>query len=139
MTMHHACPLFLALLLLLLPCAALADEPAPDDARAAAETWLRLIDGGEYDRCWDQASPIMKQNMPHADWRRALAEGAAQLGPLSARRLERSKLDRDPPHGPTGRYALFRFDAIYQDTTLHETLALRLEDGTWRVVAYWLE
>jgi len=118
---------------------ALGAAAVPDEARLTAEAWLRLVDGGEYDRCWDQASPLLRENMQRDVWSRALTQGAAQLGPLAVRKLENSQLDSNPPQRPEGEYALFRFGSIFRNATVRETLALRMENGAWRVVAYWLE
>ena len=44
-----------------------ADKPE-DAAQAAAESWLTLVDAGDYAGSWDQAAKVFKGAVKQADW-----------------------------------------------------------------------
>jgi hypothetical protein len=66
---------------------AVAAQTPDDAAQAAAESWLRLVDGGSYSASWDQAAKALKGAVRQAEWS-AMAESArTPLGKLVSRRL----------------------------------------------------
>ena len=44
-----------------------ADKPE-DAAQAAAESWLKLVDDGDYAASWEQAAKVFKGAVKQADW-----------------------------------------------------------------------
>jgi hypothetical protein len=68
--------------------ASLAAETPEDAAQAAAESWLNLVDGGQYSASWDHAARALKSAVKQASWVET-AEGARRpLGGLVSRTLK---------------------------------------------------
>jgi adenosylcobinamide amidohydrolase len=109
-------------------------------ARAAAENWLDLIDGGEerFDAAWLAASPLLRRNDTQEAWRASLREARSSLGGKKTRRRARSLDAGALPGLPRGEYMLVEYiGAFERQPEIFETLTLRKdEDGVWRVLRY---
>ena len=70
---------------------------AEDAAQAAAESWLRLVDGGDYSGSWNQAASAFKGAVKASDWTK-MAEGIRNpLGKLVSRRLKSREYSEKGP------------------------------------------
>ncbi|MDR2450421.1 MAG: adenosylcobinamide amidohydrolase [Candidatus Accumulibacter sp.] len=109
-------------------------------ARAAAEEWLSLIDGGQegFDAAWWTASALLRQSEAPEAWRARLKETRAALGEKRTRRRARSLDAGALPGLPRGEYMLVEYvGAFERQPEIFETLTLRKdEDGAWRVLRY---
>jgi hypothetical protein len=105
-----------ALVLGLCLAAVHAQEPDVKAARAAADTWLGIVDAGNYAQSWETAA-------------------------TKSRTLKSSTSAKALPGAPDGEYVVFDFDAAYENkasATERVTVALD-KDSTWRVVGYFIK
>lgn len=75
-----------------------------DRAREAAEGWLRLVDGGDYDSSWVQSDRVFQQSIIRETWPDAATKLRRDLGGLVSRRFRgRQYFERLPgvPDGPS--------------------------------------
>jgi hypothetical protein len=128
------------LLLLASPGAPAADETATRVAVQAAETWLRLVDRGEYGSSWDAAAALFKGAMTRAQWEGALTGSRKPLGRLASRTLQTAQYATSLPGAPDGRYVVIQFRTSFEHkASAVETVTPMLDrDGTWRVSGYYI-
>ena len=62
----------------LLLAGGVARAAGPEDAaQAAADSWLRTVDGGDYASAWSQAARVLKSAVKQGEWAQAVG-GARQ-------------------------------------------------------------
>ncbi|MBN1870682.1 MAG: DUF4019 domain-containing protein [Candidatus Omnitrophica bacterium] len=116
-------------------------ENAQEAAVAAAETWLQLVDGGEYVKCWEQAAGYFKAIMKQQAWIDSIRPLRESLGKLVARRLIGRQYVTTLPGAPDGEYVVIQFETIFENKELAiETVTpMRDADGLWRVSGYYIK
>lgn len=127
---------------------ALRAEAPEDAAQAAAEAWLRLVDGGDYAASWQQAAGALKGAVKQAEWA-AMAEAArAPLGALVSRKLRSREYTEKAPATRViggrvytwgqGRYVVIQYDAVFanKDAAVETVTPMAGADGVWRVSGY---
>ncbi|MGH7588520.1 MAG: DUF4019 domain-containing protein [Gemmatimonadota bacterium] len=152
--MIRACRMLAALALLpVLPATLDAQEPAQptavrlteaDSAFAAAipagESWLVLLDAGDYDGTWQAAAPQFQERVPQASWSEQAAQARSPLEPFADRTLISVQFATLVPDVEPGRYVVFQYvTAVAGDRSAVETLSMaRQDDGSWRVAGYFV-
>jgi opacity protein-like surface antigen len=124
-----------------------ADAPE-DSAQAAAEAWLRVVDGGDYAASWDQAAKAFKGAVKQAEWGQ-LADGVrAPLGKLVSRKLKSREYTEKMPTTRViggkvytwgdGRYVVIQYDSVFANkaSAVETVIPMADSDGVWRVSAY---
>ena len=114
----------------------LISGPAEEEAPAAAQKWLALVDDQKYEESWDQASSMFRDLVTQGKWVAALKQSREPLGAVASRtrtRLEFSKFLRGAPEG---EYAIIHFSTSFSSKSATERLTLVKEDGKWLMAAY---
>ena len=126
----------LALLLAIAGCAQ-SDPVAEGAAFEATKPWLAIMDAGDYARCWEEASPLFRDQESQDGWA-AKAEGYRDpLGGLKARQLNVARVIRDPWGAPAGLYAAVVYDSHWDNGVIYETVNMQQQgDGRWLVAGY---
>ena len=124
------------------PCAAqglAGPDSALAGARAAADAWLALIDGTQYEASWDSASALFRGAIARTAWQTAVLmrgrrSARSVSGPCSAL-----------PIAPSFRVYRrgIRRDAVWAevsgDRKVVETVTpMKEHDGRWRVSGYYI-
>ncbi len=119
----------------------MADEDQKkQDALAAAQSWLALVDNGDYGEAWEQAAALMKD----AVGKDALAEGLRTaripFGALKTRTPSSMTYATSLPGAPDGEFVVIETEASFEHKEhAGETVTPMMEaDGTWRVSGYFL-
>jgi hypothetical protein len=126
-----------------------ADNPE-DAAQAAAETWLRLVDGGNYPASWDQAARQLKGAVKQGEWAQMAETARSPLGNVVSRKLKSREYTEKPPTtrtiggrvytwgGGPGRYVVLRYETVFANKAAAEETVVPMADpdGAWRVSAY---
>jgi hypothetical protein len=126
-----------------IPCAAQGLE-APGSAlagaRAAADTWLALVDGSQYEASWDSASAFFRGAITRAAWQTAVLNARAPFGPIRQRTLLSAAYRTELPGVPPGEYVVMQYEAeMSGDRKVVETVTpMRERDGRWRVSGYYV-
>jgi hypothetical protein len=110
-------------------------------AQSAAETWLALIDAGNYSASWNAASSLFRQHVPQSQWQTSAAGARAPLGALKSRKLQSATYTRTLPGAPDGEYVVVIFASSFENkATAIETVTPMVDaDGTWRVSGYYIK
>jgi hypothetical protein len=133
---------------LLLATAEAARSDGPEDAaQSAAESWLALVDAGDYAGSWTQASKLLKGSVGSSGWAEATEGLRAPLGKLEGRRLKSRETTEKPPVTRViggkvytwghGQYVVLQYDTSFASRSVTETVVAMAEsDGAWRVASY---
>jgi Protein of unknown function (DUF4019) len=126
-----------------------AAEAPEDAAQAAAESWLRLVDGGSYAAAWDQAGKVLKAAVKQTSWSEQVGAARAPLGKLVSRKLKSREYTEKAPTtrviggtayswGGPGRYVVIQYETVFASKAAAvETLVPMADpDGVWRVSGY---
>ncbi len=126
-------------LLVTAPHARGSDHPEAA-AESAAQTWLALVDAGNYSASWNAASSLFRQRVPQSQWESAAAGVRVPLGALKKRTLQSAKYTRSVPGAPDGEYVIVKFSSTFENkASAVETVTPMVDaDGTWRVSGYYI-
>jgi hypothetical protein len=116
-----------------------ADSPE-DAAQAAAEAWLKLVDGGDYPTSWTQAAKVFKGAVEQTNWEKMAGGVRAPLGKLVSRKLKSREYTEKLPGAPDGKYVVIQYDTVFEHKAAAvETVVPMVDpDGTWRVSGYFI-
>jgi len=130
-------------IVLVLFCFCAAIKPAlaqgPEDkARFAAEQWIVLVDDGQYDQSWKEASKIFQDLNPAAEWQKKTETDRTQMGARQTRKLKDIKSVTGVRGLPNGQYVTVKYQSSYANKKVAtETITAVLDsDGVWRVASY---
>ena len=116
-----------------------ADKPE-DAAQAAAESWLKLVDKGDYPASWEQAAKVFKGAVQQADWAKMAGGVRTPLGKLVSRKLKSREYTEKMPGAPDGRYVVIQFDTVFEHkaSAVETIIPMADPDGAWRVSGYFI-
>jgi Protein of unknown function (DUF4019) len=121
-----------------LAASALAPDKPEDAAQAAAESWLKLVDAGEYAASWDQAAKLFKGAVKQADWSQMAGGVRTPLGKLVSRKLKSREYMEKLPGAPDGKYVVIQYDTVFEHkaSAVETVTPMADPDGAWRVSGY---
>ena len=103
-----------------------------DQLQKLAESWLSLIDGGEFDKAWEQVSDRLKTRLPKSMWENMIRNSQRENGKLKAR-----KLGTITPSTFGRKIVAIRFDTEFSKLpSATESIVLEFEDDQWRITTY---
>ncbi len=107
-----------------------ANATGTDAALPTIQTWLELVDGGQYAESWRQASESFHAMVTQDEWVDKVETVRKPLGKLLSRKVEKAE--------PNGSYFVAKFDSSFDELkAASETVTSVLEtNGQWRTVAY---
>lgn len=116
-----------------------ADKPE-DAAQAAAESWLKLVDAGDYAGSWNQAAKVFKGAVKQADWVQMSGGVRAPLGKLVTRTLKSREFTEKMPGAPDGKYVVIQYDTVFEhkQSAVETIIPMADPDGAWRVSGYFI-
>jgi hypothetical protein len=116
-----------------------ADKPE-DAAQTAAESWLKLVDDGQYAAAWQQASRLFKGLVKEADWEQMAGGVRTPLGRVVSRKLKSREYTERMPGAPDGKYVIIQYDTVFENkASAVETVTPMLDpDNAWRVSGYFI-
>ena len=118
-----------------------ADTRQQEDALAAAENWLTMIDHGEYAKSWQEAGAYFKTAITEGEWVQSMQEVRKPLGKLISRKVKSLAPKTSLPNTPEGKYVAIQFEISFgKGKSGLETVTPQLErDGKWRVAGYGIQ
>jgi hypothetical protein len=127
----------------LLTAAACADpaDPTEQAGQACALTWLKIVDGGDYARSWDQAASRFREAVPKDRWVSQVGAVRGPFGAVKSRRPLSAQFSRSLPGAPDGEYVVVRFSTSFENKAeATETVTpMKDADGQWRVSGYYIK
>ncbi len=122
--------------------AARADgKAAVEQAKKAAEAWLKLVDDGKYQESWDQASSFFKDHVTAGKWAEMVALARKPLGAIASREFKLAHYSTSLPGAPDGEYVVIQYDTSFANKKAAvETITPMLDkDRQWRVSGYYIK
>lgn len=116
-----------------------ADKPE-DAAQSAAESWLKLVDAGDYAASWEQAAKVFKGAIRQPDWSQMVAGVRTPLGKVVSRKLKSRQYTEKMPGAPDGKYVVIQYDTVFEHkaSAVETVTPMADPDGAWRVSGYFI-
>lgn len=126
-----------AVLALVPGAGAQGDNPA---AQRAAESWVALIDQGQYGASWSNAAASFRSAVPQEKWEQAVGAARGPFGGLKSRDVKSKTATRTLPGAPDGDYVVLQFNAAFEKkaAALETITVVHDPDGQWRVIGYFV-
>ncbi|WP_041286853.1 DUF4019 domain-containing protein [Desulfomonile tiedjei] len=118
-----------------------ADASSETEAVKAAETWLALVDAGDYERSWTEAATFFKNAVARDQWTKSLDVVRKPLGKLLSRTKAMAKYTRTLPGAPDGEYVVIQFNTSFQNkkSAVETVTPMKDKDGKWRISGYFIK
>jgi hypothetical protein len=125
---------------LMLGVCAWAQGKSTQQAEKAAQSWLSLVDKGDYASSYAEAASFFKSAVTREQWEKALSASRGPFGKLLSRKLKSADLKTSLPGAPDGRYVVLQFETSFENKKeAVETVTPMLDkDGEWRVSGYFV-
>jgi hypothetical protein len=118
---------------------AASQEKPEKAAQKSAEQWLTLVDAGNYDESWSQASEFFQSHVTKESWKEQVSAVRGQTGKLKSRKLKSAQHSESVPNAPAGKYEILQYDSSFNAGPASETVVLTQQrDGSWKVAGYWV-
>ncbi len=116
-----------------------ADKPE-DVAQAAAESWLKLTDGGDFAGSWEQAAETFKGAVTQADWVKMAGGVRTPLGRVTSRKLKSREYTEKLPGAPDGKYVVIQYETAFEKkaSAVETVIPMADPDGKYRVSGYFI-
>jgi len=124
----------------LLTACAHQDSAAEAAAESAAQTWLGLVDAGEYAQSWDSAAQYFRNSIPQAQWTSRVAATRGALGGVKSRSVASARFARSLPGAPDGEYVVVQYRTSFERkaAAIETVTPMKDPDGQWRVSGYYI-
>ena len=131
----------IAVLTLLAGLAVMAQNTKTDTAEKGAESWLALVDKGDYEASYDQASSMFKSALTQDKWVGTLKTVRSPLGKLDSRKLLHAQYTTQLPGAPDGEYVVIQYQTSFENKQeAVETVVMQREkDGQWKTSGYFIK
>lgn len=140
--MRKSSPVLICLCLLALSPFVFAQQnhqKAEQAAEQQAQSWLKLVDSGNYANSWNEAAGYFRDAISSEKWVQSLNAVRAPLGKLESRKLSSAQYATTLPGAPDGEYVVLKYSTSFQNKkSATETLTMRLDEGQWRAVGYFI-
>ncbi len=111
--------------------------PAEDEASAAGQKWLALLDHQKYEESWKQAGSMFREQVMQEQWVAALKRSRDPMGAMLSRTTARVDFAKTLRGAPDGNYAIIHYTTSFKSKSdVTERLTLVEENGKWQVAAY---
>ena len=109
-------------------------------AKKSAESWLAVVDKGDYAASYDEAASIFKLAITKEDWLQKVRAARGPLGKMISRKLKLMQYETTLPGAPDGEYVVVQYDTSFENKrSAVETITPTLDkDGQWRVSGYFI-
>ena len=117
-----------------------ADQSTEKAAQKVAESWLSLIDSGEYLESWNEAAQIFKQKISLQQWKTSLESVRIPLGKLKSRRFKTATYTETLPGAPDGKYVVIQYETTFdkKESAIETVTPMMEKDGQWKVSGYFI-
>lgn len=131
---------FITLIVVSITPLILAQEASTEAAQKAADSWLALVDKGDYGVSWVQSADLFRAALSKDQWEKALSNSRGQFGKVLARKLRSATFTTTLPGAPDGQYVVIQYETSFENKKSSvETITPQLaKDGQWRVSGYFI-
>jgi len=115
----------------------LTARPVEEEATAAGQKWLTLLDKEKYDDSWKEAAAMFKDQVAQQQWIDSLKQFRQPLGGMVTRSVARIDFTKTLRGAPDADYSIIHFKTDFSNKTgVTERLTLVKEEGGWKAAAY---
>jgi hypothetical protein len=116
------------------------ESASVEQARKAADTWLALIDKGDYRSSWIKAADFFKDRVTMDQWVQEVGAVREPLGVVIKRKLKDGKFMTSMPAAPDGKYVVLQYDTSFahKRAAIETVTPMMDKDGEWRVSGYYI-
>jgi hypothetical protein len=116
------------------------EEEKEHEALQTAESWILLVDAGQYEKSWEEASSFFKTQVSKETWVSEISRLRPLFGPTKSRTLLKTKYMTSAPGAPDGEYVLILFNTSFEkkEKAIETVTPMRDADGVWRVSGYFI-
>ena len=132
----------LALVLAFSSVTAMAGEEEDiNQAVAAAQAWLTVVDAGKFGESWDNAASTFQKGISKPKWVQAVGNVRAPIGAVKSRILMKDANAPKLAKLPVGDAVVIQFATVFEKLApaLETVTPFREQDGTWRVSGYYIK
>jgi len=131
-------PVVMAASMLLASSAHAQEDQRVTDAKAAATTWLALLDAGKYPETWTQSASMFQTAVTQENWVNVVKPVRAPLGAVMSRTFKTAQFTRSMPAVPDGEYVVIQYNTVFANKAgAVETITpMRDKDGQWKISGY---
>ena len=117
-----------------------AAEKVEVAATKSAESWLALVDQGQYGESWDAAAKLFQSAVARDKWKEAVGSVRNPLGKLVSRSLKSAEYKTSLPGAPDGKYVVIQFDSSFEHkkTAVETVTPMQEADDSWKVSGYFI-
>src|ERR1700739_3687193 len=90
-----------------------ADDPVAA-AESAAQTWLGLLDNGDYSHSWSTAAKPFRESISESQWTSRISAVRVPLGGVKSRKVISARFERALPGAPDGEYVVIQFSTTFE-------------------------
>jgi len=111
------------------------------EAVKAAESWLALVDAGDYGESWTQSAELFRKAVTPERWQEALNATRKPFGNLVSREVKSTQYFTSLPGAPDGEYVVIQFTTSYENKkdAVETITPMKDPDGVWRVSGYFVK
>ncbi len=122
----------------------LAQTDNHKDAEAAAtlasQAWLKIIDAEDYAKSYLETGKIFQSAVTNEKWISSITPIRKQMGKLIARENFSTTYTTTVPGAPDGEYVILQFKTSFANKKeATETVSVVKENGSWKVVGYFIK
>lgn len=143
--MHRACSIVAALVLVPLfsgPAGAqptgASHESAKQGARAAAASWLALIDDGDFDDSWEAAASAFQARVPQEAWEDEGSRLRDSIQTGANRTVTMVKYRDSLRQAGDGPFVILKYRSSVGEAVIQETVVTTRDNTSWKVAGYQL-
>lgn len=120
------------------PYAIAAKESINPETSRTAERWLELLDGGQYDQAWQEASKSYKAIVTRDDFVRVVGGQRTLFGKKDSRTFWQEGYRTTLRGRPDGEYYGITFNTTFEKKPAgaFEVVILERENTEWKVTGY---
>ena len=110
------------------------------EASAAADAWLETVDAGDVKASWEATSSLFRRLVGVTQWRESFDRVRAVFGRTLRRDQSDARFTTSVPGAPDGEYVVMEYAAELErkKEAVETVVAMRDEDGAWRVSGYFI-
>ena len=119
---------------------AMAQDKNIEAAKKGSESWLAVVDKGDYTASYEEAASIFKLAVTKEDWLQKVRAARNPLGKVISRKLKGAQYKTSLPGAPDGEYVVIQYDTSFENKrSAVETITPTLDkDAQWRVSGYFI-
>jgi hypothetical protein len=133
-------PVIMAASMLVATSAHAQEDPRVIEAKAAAASWLALLDAGRYADTWAQSASMFQTAVTQENWVNVVKPMRAPLGAVTSRTFKTAQFTPTLPAAPDGEYVVIQYNTVFANKAgAVETITpMRDKDGRWKISGYFV-